>query len=322
MVSKLRQWMAMGMLCLLAACSGDSYSPYGGSEDPTQVKIGKPYEVKGQTFVPKYEAAYSEVGKASWYGPQFHGRMTASGEKYDKHEMTAAHRTLPMPSIVKVTRLDTGKTVKVRINDRGPFAHSRIIDLSQAAAEELDMIRVGTAKVRVEYLSTDTEEYIASMGLKKPEGWGDSPITVAAVPAGDITSSELAAPEPRPLMEGSLSFASETPAAGAPSGVEVAEAPASSFSLNLMPSAQAAVAGGDSRYRIQTASFSSQENAERVAGTLRSLAATLVKPVQANGQQFYRVSLGPLAHYDEAERLLEQVQALGYRDARIMVDDI
>lgn len=323
MVNKLCQWMAMGMLCLLAACSGDSYSPYGGSEDPTQVKIGKPYEVKGETFVPKYEAAYSEEGKASWYGPQFHGRMTASGEKYDKHEMTAAHRTLPMPSIVKVTRLDTGKSVKVRINDRGPFAHSRIIDLSQAAAEELDMIRVGTAKVRVEYLSTDTEEYIASMGLKKPEGWGDSPITVAAVPAGDITSSELAAPAPRPLMEGSLSFDSQAPAAGAPLSMsEVAEVPASSFSLNLVSPAQAGTAGGDSRYRIQTASFSSQESADRVAGTLRSLAATLVKPVQANGQQFYRVSLGPLAHYDEAERLLEQVQALGYRDARIMVDDI
>ncbi len=322
MVNKLCRFIALGALCLLAACGGDGYSPYGGTEDPTQVKIGTPYQVKGETFTPKYEAAYSEVGKASWYGPQFHGRMTASGEKYDKHEMTAAHRTLPMPSIVKVTRLDTGKSVKVRINDRGPFAHSRIIDISQAAAEELDMIRVGTAKVRVDYLSPETEEYIASMGLKKPEGWGDSPVTVAAAPAGDIISSELAAPEPRPLMEGTLAFTSETPAPAAPAVAEATEVPASSFSLNLLPSAQASVTGGDSRYRIQTASFSSQENAERVAGTLRSLAATLVKPVQANGQQFYRVSLGPLAHYEEAERLLEQVQALGYRDARIMVDDI
>lgn len=281
-------------LCLplfLAACGGGSgggggYSPYGGTSEPTQVKIGKPYAVKGVTYVPKYEAAYSEEGVASWYGPQFHGRMTASGERYDKHEMTAAHRTLPMPSIVRVTRLDTGVSVKVRINDRGPFSRSRIIDVSQAAAEKLSMIRSGTARVRVDYLSPDTEAYLVDMGLKKPEGWGESPQTFAAVPAGDIAAHDLAAPQP--LMTGSLSVSVEE--------------------------------GG--RYRIQTASFSNAENAGRVADALRQVAAAAVNPVQANGQRFYRVSLGPLNRYEEAERVLAEVRAMGYRDARIMVDDI
>lgn len=306
------KFLSLCFLLLLAACSGkgssDGYSPYGGTEEPTQVKIGKPYEVQGETYVPKYEPTYSEEGVASWYGPQFHGRMTASGEKYDKHEMTAAHRTLPMPSIAKVTRLDTGKSVKVRINDRGPFAHSRVIDISQAAAEELDMIRSGTARVKVEYLSPDTEEYISSMGLTKPEGWGVTPQTFAAVPAGDIAASEL--PAPQPLMTGTLGVDMQSTAPATPS-----------VSLNLVSPAYAG-AGQESRYRIQTASFSSQENAERVAGILRGVAATMIKPVQANGQQFYRVSLGPLSRYEEAERVLAEVQAMGYRDARIMVDDI
>lgn len=292
-------------LLLLSACGDSGYSPYGGTEDPTQVKIGKPYEVSGETYMPKYEADYEEVGMASWYGPKFHGRMTASGERYDKHEMTAAHRTLPMPSIVKVTRLDTGKSVKVRINDRGPFSHRRLIDLSQAAAEELDMIRVGTIKVRVQYLSQETEQFIADMGLKKPEGWGDSPRTFAAVPAGDISAAELAPPEPRPLMESSFSF-NEAPSAMPESGVN----------LSLSPAA------GGGKYRVQAGFFGNPQNAERVVGELQTLGVASMTQVQANGQQFYRVSLGPLPGYDDAERLLERVRALGYRDARIMVDDI
>ncbi len=297
------------LFLFLAACGGSEYSPYGGTDEPTQVKIGKPYTISGQTYAPKYDATYTEEGMASWYGPKFHGRMTASGERYDKHEMTAAHRTLPMPSIVKVTRLDTGRSVKVRVNDRGPFSKRRIIDLSQAAAEELDMIRIGTARVRVEYLSPDTEDYIASMGLKKPEGWGEPARVFAAVPAGDVTSADLA--PPKPLMEGNSDFNSMAPAAQPPS-----------FSFSLVSSAHAADRITPSgRYRIQAGSFGNPQNAERVAGDLRTLGAASVLPVATNGGQFYRVSLGPMTQYEEAERLLEHVRSLGYRDARIMVDD-
>lgn len=299
-----RNLLIVFALFLLSACGDSGYSPYGGTEDPTQVKIGKPYEVSGETFTPKYEGDYEEEGMASWYGPKFHGRMTASGERYDKHEMTGAHRTLPMPSIVKVTRLDTGKSVKVRINDRGPFSHRRVIDLSQAAAEELDMIRVGTAKVRVQYLSQETEQFIADMGLKKPDGWGDSPRTFAAVPAGDISTADLTPPEPRPLMESSFAF-DQVPAV----------TPEPSFDVSLSPAA------GAGHYRIQAGSFGNPQNAERVVGELQALGAASMTPVQSNGQQFYRVSVGPLPGYDDAERLLERVRALGYRDARIMVDD-
>lgn len=97
----------------------------------------------------------TETGMASWYGPNFHGKTTANGETYDQNELTAAHKTLPFNSVVRVTNLDNGKQVTVRINDRGPYARGRVIDLSKAAAQEVDMIGPGIARVRIEVLKTD-----------------------------------------------------------------------------------------------------------------------------------------------------------------------
>lgn len=113
---------------------------------------GPPYQVEGKWYVPAHEPNYNEVGIASWYGPTFHGKDSASGEVFDEMAMTAAHPTLPIPSLVRVTNLENGKTVVVRLNDRGPFVDDRIIDLSKAAGAALDMHRNGTAKVRVEYV--------------------------------------------------------------------------------------------------------------------------------------------------------------------------
>ena len=113
---------------------------------------GPPYQVNGRWYVPAQEPNYNEVGIASWYGPTFHGKDSASGEVFDENEMTAAHPTLPIPSMVRVTNLENGRVVLVRINDRGPFVDDRIIDLSKAAGAALNMHAKGTAKVRVEYV--------------------------------------------------------------------------------------------------------------------------------------------------------------------------
>lgn len=115
-------------------------------------KVGNPYTVAGQRFVPYRDDDYDEIGIGSWYGPNFHGRPTANGEVFDQHQMTAAHTTLPIPSIVEVTNLENGRQVIVRLNDRGPFVDDRIIDLSRAAAEALDYRARGLARVRVRYL--------------------------------------------------------------------------------------------------------------------------------------------------------------------------
>lgn len=115
-------------------------------------KIGKPYVIKGVTYVPRHEPDYEETGIASWYGDDFHGKKTANGETYDMHALTAAHRTLPLPSLVNVTNVKNGKTVMVRVNDRGPFKKGRIIDVSSEVAKALGFAHHGLAEVRVKYL--------------------------------------------------------------------------------------------------------------------------------------------------------------------------
>lgn len=122
--------------------------PTGGGYE----MVGSPYVVAGELYVPRENPNYSEVGVASWYGANFHGRLTANGEVYDMNRLTAAHTTLPLPSYVRVTNLDNGASIVVRVNDRGPFHDDRIIDLSARAAEMLDMTAAGTAPVRVDYV--------------------------------------------------------------------------------------------------------------------------------------------------------------------------
>ena len=116
-------------------------------------KVGTPYQIKNVWYYPKIDYEYDETGIASWYGPNFHQKMTANGEIFDQNAITAAHRTLPMPSVVRVTNLENGRSLVVRINDRGPFAHGRIIDLSRRSAQLLGFVRKGTAKTRVQILS-------------------------------------------------------------------------------------------------------------------------------------------------------------------------
>lgn len=122
--------------------------PRGGGRD----QLGKPYQVRGKWYYPKEDKSYKKVGAASWYGDAFHGRLTANGEIYDMTHLTAAHPTMPLPSYARVTNTDNGSSVIVRVNDRGPYAHGRVIDLSRKAAELLDYTHVGIAKVKVEYV--------------------------------------------------------------------------------------------------------------------------------------------------------------------------
>jgi rare lipoprotein A len=145
------------LLAVLAACSstrhtipratGTPYKPY---------MIGQPYQIGGRWYYPRENLSYDHTGTASWYGSSFHGRLTANGETYDMNAMTAAHPTLPMPTIVRVTNLDNARSVVVRINDRGPFIDDRIIDMSWAGARALGFADRGLTNVRVTVLSEAT----------------------------------------------------------------------------------------------------------------------------------------------------------------------
>ena len=120
-------------------------------------KIGQKYMIKGKYYFPKKDLFYNKTGIASWYGPKFHGKLTANGEIYDQNAFTAAHKTLPLPSAVKVTNLENNISVLLRINDRGPFVNDRIIDLSSKAADILDLKKNGTGLVRVTLLKNESE---------------------------------------------------------------------------------------------------------------------------------------------------------------------
>ncbi len=130
-------------------------------------KIGKKYNVGGKYYYPKKDLYYNKTGIASWYGPKFHGKLTANGEIYNQYALTAAHKTLPLPSAVKVTNLKNNKSIVLRINDRGPFVNDRIIDLSSKAADILDLKREGTGLVRVQILREKSLylEKLAKKGL-------------------------------------------------------------------------------------------------------------------------------------------------------------
>ena len=153
--------MVLGMV-LLAGCASKSSPPRGEPRPdvsrPTSPQApapptARPYTVLGQTYHPLTSAdGFSEEGVASWYGPQFHAKRTASGEVYNMYDLTAAHRILPMQTKIRVTNLENGKAVVLRVNDRGPFVGNRIVDLSYKAAQELDVVRPGLARVRVEAL--------------------------------------------------------------------------------------------------------------------------------------------------------------------------
>jgi rare lipoprotein A len=194
----------------LTACASNAMSPrYSTQAPPTPqaqeapkpqagaYKIGKPYQVNGRWYAPREEPDYDEIGLASWYGEAFQLRPTASGELFDMYMPSAAHKTLPLPSIVEVTNLDNGRRIQVRINDRGPFVDGRIIDLSKAAAEELGMVRTGVARVRVRYVGEANARprppvvYAAGNGAPTP---ATTPISYPADPIAALIDTQTALP--------------------------------------------------------------------------------------------------------------------------------
>jgi len=151
------------------------------------MKVGKPYKVAGKTYTPEHNPNYDKIGTASWYGDKFHGKPTANGETYDKNALTAAHTTLPLNSYVIVTNLDNGKSIKVRLNDRGPFIDNRIIDLSEAAAGILDIKGDGLGRVRVQYAGA------------APKGGGTA--FVPTQPSQHAERAEEPRPAPQPVPQ-------------------------------------------------------------------------------------------------------------------------
>lgn len=292
------------LLCLtglfLAGCASNevnlSDSPYsqaaaikgqGGS-----YKVGKPYKISGQWYYPKEDYIYSEVGIASWYGKDFHAKKTANGENYDMNTLTAAHRTLPLPSIVRVTNLENGRSLVLRVNDRGPYAKNRIIDISKRGAQLLGFQTQGTAKVRVDLLEDESKELKAALLNEPMPTRYDTPKKTTAYAANRISI-------PKRQIE---VYKATGPAASAP------------------VSYQASNTSTGKSYFVQAGAFSKQDTAHSLSRKLTQFGNARVAEADVDGKRFYRVRLGPFSFPEEAEVTLAKVRNYGIQNASVVRD--
>jgi rare lipoprotein A len=324
--------------------------------DPGNYKVGKPYQIAGKWYYPKVDVTYEETGIASWYGPNFHGKKTANGEIFDMTLIGAAHRTLPMPSVVRVTNLGNGRSLIVRINDRGPFARGRIIDLSRRAAELLGFTQQGTAMVHVRLLADESRRAALEAGATGQDMAAFGPPPPKASPSVDVSIEPLSPVEgvavaARPVSAAPVAAVSQSapnatggaqgvpPPFGAMTAIVDKKATSTVASVPAAPATQPLpetidVASLPTREEveevkldhapsifIQAGAFRQYVNANRLRARLTSLGHPVnVSQIYVTNQPFFRVRMGPLQSVEDADRALERVVALGYPEARIIVD--
>ena len=286
-------------LLLVLGLSGCSHG--GGDDSTPQVgiyKVGRPYQVQGRWYTPEESYTYDETGIASWYGPGFHNKKTANGERYNQRELTAAHRTLQLPSFVRVTNLDNGRSVVVRVNDRGPFAKSRIIDVSEKAAELLDFKRNGTGRVRVQVLPEASRQLAEA--ARQGRSWsGDIPNEVLSNSSPVTPTLVKNDPAPRPYELGGQPVAAH----------QVGDA----YYPDLVVTQQAVPAS--TQLYIQAGSFGQAENAQRLVQQLGSYGRAYV----SDKGSYHRVRMGPYKNLSEASAMLGKIGTMA-PEARIIVE--
>ena len=310
-------WTAAGLavLPILSGCSDtrtdgerapqatELFVP-GPAADP-RFKIGKPYAINGVWYRPRVDWSYEEVGMASWYGPQFHKEATANGEQFDMHAISAAHRTLPLPSIVEVTNLENGKRLKLRVNDRGPFARDRIIDLSKAAAKMLGFHEDGTAKVRVKLV---VDESMRLAGLNPALAERMAPRLADAGVAAAATRLAANAGAARPTEGRQVA------------SIAIPPAPAPNQRPTALGRSDSPAGGGDSRAFVQAGAFIDGDNASRAGSKLAHLAPVVITYGGLDGRNLYRVRLGPLPSSQDAHEVLAEVARAGFADSKVIME--
>lgn len=236
-----------------------------------------PYTINGVTYrVLESEEGYSEVGMASWYGRKFHGHLTSNGERYDMFQLTAAHTRLPIPSYIRVTNLDNGKSIIARVNDRGPFHPGRVVDLSYAGATMLGYAGNGTARVRVEAI-------VPERGRPSAPGSG---VATFAAPAAPVTGTPVATG-----TDGTVAYATA--------------------SIESVAIERQRIESNEGNEYLQVGAFSSLDSAQRLLTRLSGLVgarATIHSDTSDDGRVLHKVRIGPLANPAEEDALIESIQ--------------
>ncbi len=301
----MRFWWIVIIAVFVTAC-GQKQPPV----DETRKASNKPYRVNGQWYYPLLKAdGYDETGMASWYGRDFHGKKTSSGETYDMHGLSAAHPTLPMGTMVRVTNLENGKHIDLRINDRGPFVKDRLIDLSYAAAKKLGYAEKGTARVRVQALSdgapapVKVTHYVAPPKTKTAAEASGSlsplrslPEVITTAQADEVTTEKTVTSQVR-----------RTP-----------KAPAWQPATPPTVSKQAATP-----YYVQLGAFVSRTSAEKLRQQyLRDYPQLRLFVDDAKTPVVYKVRQGPFSRRDQAELLAARMEMNGITQVSLVSDDL
>jgi rare lipoprotein A len=282
-------------------------------------KIGKPYKISSVWYYPSVNYQYQETGIASWYGPKFHGKKTANGERFDQNSISAAHRTLPLPSMVRVTNLENGRAIRVLVNDRGPFAHGRIIDLSKRAAQLLGFVGKGTTKVRVEIIAGESRRLALAYGR------GAGQVQVARAGNGNHAPTDKPTIRSAPRVAVTRAPLSAADGRGSPSAMSqpVAATKSRPRAVSAKPRADGRIIQepvGVTRMYVQAGTFTQYSNANRLRARLSVLGPTNILAVVYDKQQMFRVRIGPIGGLKRADRILERMIGSGFTDARLIVD--
>lgn len=284
-----------GFAALLAGCGSFLDDPEPVVSNPRLVeygepvprgggifKVGNPYQIAGRWYYPKEDESYDETGIASWYGLDFHGRRTANGEIYDMDALSAAHPTLPLPTYARVTNLSNNREIIVRINDRGPYAHDRIIDLSKNAAEALDFSHQGTTRVRVTYLGRaplNGDDSWETRLYQRTRGEPGSTQGVSLPRNQNVRTASAQQAQPRnPDITGSL--------------------------------------GG--QHFVQAGSFREQQSAQRLQSRLSSVGSAFVTTANVGEITYYRVRVGPYGTRDAADASRQRIESMGIQGPRLV----
>ncbi len=330
----LKIFVMLVLSVMLASCSETQFvanlikvgADNAGQTGGGRYKVGGPYQIKGVWYRPRIDYQYDQTGIASWYGPQFHGKLTANGEIFDMNLVSAAHKTLPMPSMVRVTNLRNGKALNIRLNDRGPFAHGRIIDLSKRAAQLLGFERAGTAPVRVQVLENESRLLAsASQGVVLPG---------TQLPGAAPVASNSSSHTPRSAPSVSVTRQALPPPAGSQTSPQ--SAIKRKNDANSLPEIKSSGLGktrtladgkvsavpvkADTRIFVQAGAFSKFVNANRVHVQLGSLGSSTISRTKKGEGRLFRVRLGPYPNVKTADEILARVMASGFSRARIIVD--
>lgn len=293
----------LGFALALNACTELELASHVAKSTPSQgnFKVGTPYKVGGQWYNPTETYDMTQTGIASWYGPGFHGKRTANGERFDQNELTAAHKTLQLPSLVRVTNLDNGKSIIVRVNDRGPFSRGRILDVSSKAADLLDFKRQGTAKVKLQVLSDESRQIAeAAKRGESTKGYEVALNRHGQLPP--VTATDAIPPAPQP----------EVQTASIPGHVQQGH-------FYPDPVVRQLPVTPSSIY-VQVGSFSDPGNANALVQKLSPYGNAHVTDALVDGRRYYRVRFGPMATVTDADNTLNRLGSAGYGDAMTIVD--